>query len=548
MKKITRLVVLITTLCCVFSMNAQVRLVKDVLPPANQSSVPRGFFEFGGRLFFSASYQTGIPQLFVSDGTTAGTIEVTNNAAPAQPPFAESISGNPVQHVIIDGELFFEKRLLTSNSQLKYQIWKVIAGSSNAVVSTNGANAFFGLTSFEDRFYQPIALGTKIIFSPSISASTHSEPVFSSNGTSATILKNIASSGGSNPKDLTVFNNFGFFSADDQSSFGREIWRTDGTTGGTVMLADINSGSPSSNPDQFTTVGSDMVFAASNSATGRELYKTTGVTGNYTLVKDINPTGDSNPSSITQIGSNVYFTATNGTDGQELFKSNLTSAGTIQIKNINPTGDSNPSNFIQFGSNVYFTATNGTNGVELYVTNGSPNVAVLVKDINQGVGDSNPSNFVIYNGKLYFTAFDGTDYGLWSANGNSNGTVKIDMFPGGDEQVSGLFLFNDELFFSARTNTSIGIELHAYIDPALSVEDFDLNETSISLFPNPTSTYFEIESTEMISKVNVYSIQGQVVKSFEPQSHYDISDLSNGMYFVKIQANNSEVTKEIIKQ
>ena len=153
MKKITRLVLLITILCCVFSMNAQVRLVKDILPSTNQSSVPRGFFEFDGRLFFSASYQSSIPQLFVSDGTTAGTIEVTNNAAPAQPPFAETISDSPVQHVIIDGELFFEKRLL-STAQFKYQIWKVVAGSSNAVASTNGANAFFGISSFEDRFYQ----------------------------------------------------------------------------------------------------------------------------------------------------------------------------------------------------------------------------------------------------------------------------------------------------------------------------------------------------------------------------------------------------------
>jgi hypothetical protein len=80
----------------------------------------------------------------------------------------------------------------------------------------------------------------------------------------------------------------------------------------------------------------------------------------------------------------------------------------------------------------------------------------------------------------------------------------------------------------------------------LSLED--LYEKELKIYPIPTANYFEIQSISELDKVEIYSLQWQVVKTFVPQNQYDISDLSSGVYFVKIKANNKEITKRIIKE
>ncbi len=83
----------------------------------------------------------------------------------------------------------------------------------------------------------------------------------------------------------------------------------------------------------------------------------------------------------------------------------------------------------------------------------------------------------------------------------------------------------------------------------LSNDSFDLSD-SVVLYPNPSNTYFAINTNT--SKVDVYSITGQLVKSFESQSsgfQYNISDLKEGVYLVKIlDTNNRLKTTRLIKQ
>ncbi len=72
----------------------------------------------------------------------------------------------------------------------------------------------------------------------------------------------------------------------------------------------------------------------------------------------------------------------------------------------------------------------------------------------------------------------------------------------------------------------------------------------ISLIPNPATTSFTLNSD--VTKVEIYSVTGQLVKVFQNETEsfqYSISDLNNGIYFVKIiDANVSEKTLKLIKQ
>jgi len=70
------------------------------------------------------------------------------------------------------------------------------------------------------------------------------------------------------------------------------------------------------------------------------------------------------------------------------------------------------------------------------------------------------------------------------------------------------------------------------------------------IYPNPSSSYFSIDTAD-ITKVQVYSMTGQLVKTFENQSvefQYPISDLTQGIYLVKVSDdNNHHQTLKLIK-
>jgi CubicO group peptidase (beta-lactamase class C family) len=59
---------------------------------------------------------------------------------------------------------------------------------------------------------------------------------------------------------------------------------------------------------------------------------------------------------------------------------------------------------------------------------------------------------------------------------------------------------------------------------------------SVSMFPNPASHYFSVESIKKISEVNLYTQTGNLQKSFKKGfNEMDISDLKCGFYYVQIK-------------
>lgn len=65
------------------------------------------------------------------------------------------------------------------------------------------------------------------------------------------------------------------FPANDAAN-GRELWKTDGTAEGTVLVKDINPGATGSFPDGFTPLNGAWYFAAMDGTNGDELWKTDG--------------------------------------------------------------------------------------------------------------------------------------------------------------------------------------------------------------------------------------------------------------------------------
>ena len=82
----------------------------------------------------------------------------------------------------------------------------------------------------------------------------------------------------------------------------------------------------------------------------------------------------------------------------------------------------------------------------------------------------------------------------------------------------------------------------------LSTNDFETEETSVKVFPNPVSNSFQIDSNNTIERVELYNITGQLLKTFSQEANYDISDLATGIYIANIKTLSGSKTMKILKK
>jgi len=153
--------------------------------------------------------------------------------------------------------------------------------------------------------------------------------LWKSDGTTAgtSLVKDIYTGAyNASPANLLAVNGTLYFSATDGTN-GRELWKSDGTAAGTVIVKDIYTGTlsaiaaaPPSNY-YFTNINDTVFFGATDGTSGQELWKTDGTSAGTVMVGDINPgAGDSKPLWFTKINNTIYFSAESTTSDAELWK------------------------------------------------------------------------------------------------------------------------------------------------------------------------------------------------------------------------------------
>jgi len=88
-------------------------------------------------------------------------------------------------------------------------------------------------------------------------------------------------------------------------------------------------------------------------------------------------------------------------------------------------------------------------------------------------------------------------------------------------------------------------------DATLGIEDNNILET-FSVYPNPTSGVLNIQSSQDVDNVTVFNLLGQNVASFAKNeivnSSINLSELSKGLYLVKITSGDKTQTLRVTKQ
>ncbi|MBA4851412.1 ELWxxDGT repeat protein [Emticicia sp. BO119] len=494
--------------------NAGTSLVKSFYPKFVKNLVVGTTKAF----FWTTDLSTGVEELWVTDGTLAGTTSMISTE------YNHSIATN---QVVMNNKLYFA----ANDGSTGIELW-VSDGTPGGTVQLKDINTTFSTASSSpDNF---AVFNNKIYFSAT-NANNNTE-LWVSDGTAVNtfMLKDIHPTSSSSPKEFTAMGAKLFFSATNDLN-GTEVWVTDGTTVGTVLLKDINNSFASSNPIGFTAKGTTLFFLADDGINGKELWQSDGTVGNASLVKNIRAGSGSiteNPfrASLAVANNLLFFVANDGINGSELWKTDGTEANTVMVGDLQPgvasglyyngfpsklyvfnnkvyfkannlingsepwmsdgstislLKDTNPSSasvetiiskqlypsfsssageakfWISTTNRIFFTATDPTAGAEPWVTDGTQAGTFRLKDINTGVGGSDPNGFTLYNGAVYFTAYDPVNgREIWKTDGTIAGTTLLKNIDATVRTTgpTDMTVYNGKMYF-ATNNSTEGIEL-----------------------------------------------------------------------------------------
>lgn len=382
-------------------------LLADISPGATQGSLPNDFVAFEGQLFFSAHQPTTGRELWRSDGTPEGTVMHANLHPDDEVP--PGWHGPGVRELLptTDGLFVIADRRVTIDENLIPELWYAVGDESS-----------FELLNDD--------------------------------------LRSI-----SNPLSHPEADQLYFVGNDEVH--GSELWKSDGTREGTVMIADIGPGNASGTVSYLSRYNGHLYFFADDDIHGWELWRSDGTTEGTELVSDIRPGWGSSVSarssqmlySHPQVG--IYFVADNG-NGPTLYRSDGTAEGTKPVGgdlSYDAGGFSGYFRNAAFaGSSFYFSAAREDVGQELWVIRSGDDEPQLVTDIRLGPEGSGPSGLIRLGDEVLFQAYrDDVGWELWRSDGTAEGTVLVaDVNPGKESGVGSLYHATNvhgTVFFSA---------------------------------------------------------------------------------------------------
>ncbi len=189
-----------------------------------------------------------------------------------------------------------------------------------------------GFQGFSSRPRDVTAFGDRLFFVARLS--TTEDALWSSDADGQNVVA-LASF----PRDEGLFGDFAslemlpqgenlYFVVDD-GVHGRELWRTDGSVGGTELVRDIFPGTLSSLPRHLTAFGDHLYFSA-NGGSGDELWRSDGTALGTVQVADISigPLSSA-PQQLKPTSNRLFFTAVTPEAGRELWAQDIVVGGTL---------------------------------------------------------------------------------------------------------------------------------------------------------------------------------------------------------------------------
>jgi ELWxxDGT repeat protein len=262
------------------------------------------FTEFNGKLYFSGDSIADDAELWVTNGTQNGTYmlkDINLLESNASNPNILSQGSNPSFFTVYNNKLYFS----ADDGINGIELWETDGTEQGTILSID-----IDPGSEDASPSSLIVFKNKLFFAAG--GDDNGTELWSSDGTlnGTELIKDIntgdsnsvpgftdaVSTGGTRSGEMVILNDELYFTANvDYSSSnatGIELWKTDGSTAGTVIVKDIIEGSTGSNPVYLTAFADKIYFSAitgfSNGLRLKYLWETDGTEVGTIEVKDVN--------------------------------------------------------------------------------------------------------------------------------------------------------------------------------------------------------------------------------------------------------------------
>jgi ELWxxDGT repeat protein len=418
---------------------------------------------FGDKVLFAASAPPFGFEFWISDGTAAGT-HIVRDIEPA------SSSVNQVPFITVVGNVGYFSAFTIKNGQ---ELWKTDGTEAGTVMVKDIVPGSIG-SGAAGLF----AFGGKLYFVASATGARTSDTLWVSDGTEAgtrplgSVRVSVSFDG---PPTFTNIDGLLYFAGANALN-GFEPWKSDGTEGGSTMIANVaDDVAPSSFPHNLFAAGDLLYFEAWDGLgtpdpqviLPRSLFRSDGSAAGTVELTDLPP---GSGSYVPAAGHSIYFKK-----GNELWTSDGTPAGTgratallsrfpLALTSISIAGNAifgavangsqyetwatttaldapavplgvNASTFVDVAGRAMFFS-----GTSLWISDGTPGGTYAVAD----VGGGSTSTAIVVGGQLYFAA----NSKLWRSDGTPEGTtVVVKSLPGG---LLSFVAAGNKLFFAAN--------------------------------------------------------------------------------------------------
>ncbi len=517
---------------------AGTHMVKDLTPGRVGTNID-DLVPVGQNVLFSASVPTLNGQVYLSDGTDAGTIRLTDPAvmgltAAGVATIARSADGGTVyffgvntsdQSVIVrsDGTLAGTAVVATNvpglgtgeiglaGNRLYYQSfvgsvgWELFSvdlttGASGMVKDINPGSS----SSFPESFG---TVGNKVLFFATTAAS--GKELWSSDGTPAgtsMVTELVAGTSGVSVLETGTANGAYLFMR------GRDLWRSDGSAGGTALVETLELSTTPSFAEMGSGTQRGFIYVSSQST----LITTDGTAAGTFRI--FGPTGSPFVASALGLPSygdgQVFLDVTDSANGREIWTTDGTLANTRRVSDVAPGNSTASSAFFaktnRDGSLAFFVATDATIGNELWTATAAAGSGHLVMDVNQSGMSSTPEHVTAAGVKLFYERFNGMQPGLWATDTVTNANTFLGAFESVSATEPRSAAFGNKIIYSGRIGTSAGVE--PYVSDGTLAGTFRLGDL-FSGVPGSEPSEFIPLGTRMFFRAKISSSDSRIFRT-----------------------------------
>lgn len=475
-----------------------------------RSSVP----EYGKALglgFIMGAYTYPYNAPFATNGTPAGTQQLLSYSTKQGYMSALSVSE-------VNGIAYMSTRVTKSTNSSTAYLYKTNGTAAGTVQLKSWSTNTYSIGVEHMR-----AVGNLCVF---VAWTGNSSGVYKSNGTAkgTVLLKSVGLTGMDN---AVVCGGYYIFAGTD--TYGTELWRSNGTASGTVRVSDINPSAGSSSP-KFLTILDNKVYFAANTGSGNALYRYDPAAN---TVAAVSMGAASDPQWLTVMDGKLYYSAVSSAEGRELW------------------GYDPSTNQADLVADIYSGATGSDPHYSEYTT--------------EPMFDNQKPCFEVLSGSMYFAAKSEAsgNYMLWRSDGTASGTEPVTGFTTTGATFPSCFTaVNGKLFFLARN--AHGNCLFVY-DPnwtppspksmasALPKEvalgqnyPNPFNPSTMITFTLPEPTAVRLAVFDVLGREVSRLVDDQSYGSGEHQVRFDASTHPSGLYYYRLEAGGSTLTRRML--